>query len=58
MWYISLYNLHHKSIRVQHWGFHFLDPPRALGARASAAGLHILVGHAVLDDVVHRELRG
>ena len=21
-------NLHHRSIRVQNWGFHFLDPPR------------------------------
>ena len=29
--YISLYNLHHRSIGVQNWGFYFLDPPKALG---------------------------
>ena len=27
----GLYNLHQRSIRVQNWGFRFLDPPRALG---------------------------
>ena len=25
------YTLHLRSVRVQNWGFHFLDPPRALG---------------------------
>ena len=28
---LRLRNLHHRSIRVQNLGFHFLDPPRALG---------------------------
>ena len=27
----TLQNLHHGSIRLQNWGFCFLDPPRALG---------------------------
>ena len=30
---LGLYNLHHRSIGVQNWEFHFLDPPRALGLR-------------------------
>ena len=28
---LDSYSLHHMSIGVQTWGFHFLDPPRALG---------------------------
>ena len=28
---LGLYNLHHRSITVQNWGFHFLDPSTALG---------------------------
>ena len=28
---LGLYNLHHRSIRVQNWGFYVLDPARALG---------------------------
>ena len=27
----GFYNLRYRSIRGKNWGFHFLDPPRALG---------------------------
>ena len=32
------HNLHPRSIRVQNWGFCFLDPPKALGWRAQDKG--------------------
>ena len=28
---LGLHNLHYRPIRVQNWGFWFLDSPRALG---------------------------
>ena len=28
---LEFHNLHQRSVSVQNWGFHFLDPPRALG---------------------------
>ena len=34
----GLYNLHHGSIRIQNWGFYFLDPPRGLGIEACILG--------------------
>ena len=27
---LQLYNLHHRNITVQNWGFHFLDSLKAL----------------------------
>ena len=30
---LGLYNLHHRSIRIQNWGLHFLDPPGRLGCK-------------------------
>ena len=34
---LGLHNLHHRSMRVQNWGFCFLDPPRALGSGPRSA---------------------
>ena len=49
---LGLCNLHHKSIAVQNWGFHFLDPLRALGWEAWGWGLLVespfLGGHGAM----------
>ena len=43
---LGFYKLHHRSVRVQHWGIYLLDPPGGLGF----GGLHLDIrGHLFLE---------
>ena len=64
---LGLHNLHHRSVRVQNWEFHFLDPPRALESLRSATGQcdddtmgticpRAAVGAAFSDHTSHQSL--
>ena len=46
---LGLYSLQHRSLRVQSWGSHLVDPPRALSKRRY---MDPLGGHVVFKDTI------
>ena len=47
-----LYNPHHRSIGVQNWGIHLLDPPKALGGSLIRTQGHTILAHSTKESSV------
>ena len=52
---LGLFNLHYRSIRVQNWGFYFLDPPgRAFALVRTAFLQQVIMKDQFMDPIANR----